>query len=66
LTFNTWNDQIRWIGIEYSVDDQIRWIEMEYSADGLIRLRVSTSAPMGDLYLYQRVYRLSKFKLRSV
>jgi len=28
-------------------------------------LRVSTSAPMGDLDPYPQVYRLSKFKLRS-
>jgi len=29
-------------------------------------VRVSTSAPMGDLDPYRRVYRLSKLKLRSV
>jgi hypothetical protein len=29
------------------------------------RLRVSTSAPVGDPDPYPQVYRLSKFKLRS-
>jgi hypothetical protein len=29
-------------------------------------LRVSTSAPVGDLDLYPQVYRISKLKLRSV
>jgi hypothetical protein len=38
LNTNSQNDQIRWVGIEYSIVDQIRHIRIKYLILGMIGL----------------------------